>query len=358
MTDLKKQIKTFGSMVLPDEVRKALPLMISVKDRDLPAAQKQLIFEETILKDYKKAIARRRLTWICSSAAIIMLLLPIGLCTMKKDMPSTFDGYQSMMQSEMLSDVSVVSESGSLTSKSDFATITLTDEYIILNERDSVRFSGSPVNSILVPEGKRAIVRFNDNTIISLNAKSRLGIPAGYAKDNRMVYFCGKASFNVNHDEAHTFLVDANIIKTHVLGTEFSINTDPENENFASVALYNGKLEVELPGIATSVSLDPSEAVILKGQNFMKTYEIPASMRKSCNAEVFELDGSIKSLINKISDYYGYTVQTSGEFEDIECHGRIIFTDDSAELLDMLTYLIPIKYRFTDHNTLLLIKTN
>ena len=238
------------------------------------------------------------------------------------------------------------------------ATITMTDEYLILNGRDSVRFSSAPINSILVPHGKRAVVKFNEGTSISLNEQSRLGIPSSYAKDNRMVYFCGKASFNVNHDESHPFLVDANIIKTHVLGTEFSISTDPENENFASVALYNGRLEVELPSIETTVSLDPSEAVILKGQNFMKTNEIPAGMRKSCYTEVFELDGSIKSLINKISDYYGYTVQTSKDLEDIECHGRIIFTDDSKELLDMLTFLIPVKYRFTDNNTLQLIKTN
>ena len=277
---------------------------------------------------------------------------------MKSAATSTFDGYQSMMNEEMLSDVSIVTTSGTLTSESDFATITMTDEHLILNGRDSVRFKAAPVNSILVPQGKRAVIKFNDATSISLNEESRLGIPPSYAKDNRMVYFCGKASFNVNHDEAHPFLVDANIIKTHVLGTEFSISTNPGNENFASVALYNGRLAVELPGIETTVNLDPSEAVILKGQNFMKTNEIPAGMRKSCYTEVFELDGSIKSLINKISDYYGFTVETRGEIEDIECHGRIIFTDDSEELLEMLTYLIPVKYRFSDHNTLIIIKTN
>lgn len=358
MTDPAKQITSFISLILPEDIRKDQTLKISVKERHLPSMQKQMIFEETIMKDYKKAKTRSSLKWLLSGIAAFAIFLSMGTCVFRKYVSPSVNGYELMMNAEMTSEISVITSFSTLTSSAPSATITFTDTHIILNGRDSVEFDGSPANCILVPSGKRAVVRLSDKTRISLSEQSRLGIPSDFANDNRMMYFCGEASFNVNHDKAHPFIVDAGIVKTHVLGTEFSMNTHPGDDNFASVALYNGKVEVEFPGIETSVNLEPSEAVILKGQNFMKMNEIPANMKKKNYTEAYELNGSIMSLIERISEYYGINVRTNEELKDIECYGRIVFTDSPDELLDMLTYLIPIQYKYINDNTILMIKSN
>lgn len=358
MTEPTKQIASFISLILPEDVRKNQALKISVKERHLPSVQKQMIFEVTIMKDYKKAMTKKRLKWIVSGTAALLLFLSVGTCAFKAFLTPVPNGYESLMNVEMPSEVSVTTSFGTLVSTSQAAAITFTDTHVIMNGRDSVRFEDTPLNCVLVPVGKSASITLNDQTKITMCEESRLGIPYTFAKDKRMVFFCGDATFNVNHDEAHPFLVDADIVKTHVLGTEFCMNTHPEDDNFASVALYKGKVEVEFPGIETSVSLKPSEAVILKDQSFMKMNEIPTHMRQNIYNEVFELNGSIRSLVDKISEHYGITVQTSEDVEDIECYGRLILTEAPEELLDMLTYLIPIEYRYINDNTILMIKSN
>lgn len=358
MTYPTKQITSLISQILPEDIRKDEALKISVKERHLPSAQKQMIFEETVMKDYKKAMTKKRLKWVLSSAVVVAVFLSVGTCVFKNYVSPAANGYDLMMNAEMTSETSIITSSCTLTSDAPSATITFTDTHIIMNGRDSVRIDDSPFNSILVPSGKRAVVRLTDKTRIALSEKSRLGIPSSFTSNNRMLYFSGKGSFNVNHDKDHPFLVDASVVKTHVLGTEFSMNTHPEDDNFASVALYNGAVEVEFPQIETTVDLKPSEAVILKGENFMKMNEIPSNMRKNNYTEVFELNGSIMALIERISEYYGITVRTNDELEDIECHGRLIFTDNPDELFDMLTYLIPVKYRYINDNTIQMIKSN
>lgn len=358
MTEPTKQITSFISMILPEDIRKNQAVKISVKERHLPAVQKEMIFEETIMKDYKKVMTRRRLKWIVSGAVALVLFWSVGTCAFKTFVTPVLDGYESLMSIQMPSDISVVTSLGTLVSSSRSATVTFTDTHIIMDGKDSVRFEGTPLNHILVPAGRNATIRLNEQTKITMGEESRLGVPSSFAEDNRIVFFCGEAVFDVNHDKEHPFLVDADIVKTHVLGTEFCMNTHPEDDNFASVALYRGKVEVEFPDIGTSVSLKPSEAIILKGQNFMKMNEIPTHMKQNSHSEVFELNGSIKSLINKISEYYNITVKTSGEVEDIECYGRLIFTEKSDELLDMLTYLIPVQYKYINDNTILIIKSN
>ncbi|MEI7501105.1 MAG: FecR domain-containing protein [Bacteroidota bacterium] len=66
-----------------------------------------------------------------------------------------------------------------------------------------------------------------DGTKVALNQNSKLTFPGEFSKGNREVKLIGEGFFEVKHDEAHPFIIDAGPAKVRVLGTTFSVRAIP-----------------------------------------------------------------------------------------------------------------------------------
>ena len=94
--------------------------------------------------------------------------------------------------------------------------------------------------------GKLVKVQLPDGTIVYLNAASRLRYPERFDGKTREVSLEGEAFFDVKHDQQHPFLVHADQLNIHVLGTSFNIRSYQNDEDIA-VTVSTGKVGVTVP---------------------------------------------------------------------------------------------------------------
>jgi len=86
-----------------------------------------------------------------------------------------------------------------------------------------------PVNEIVLSGETRVLHdTLPDGSKITLNRESKLVYPDKFSKYQRTVKLTGEAFFEVKHDAAHPFVVDAGLARIRVLGTSFSVKTQTQ----------------------------------------------------------------------------------------------------------------------------------
>ena len=106
--------------------------------------------------------------------------------------------------------------------------------------------------------GKISQYILSDGTKISLNCNSTITYAKFFKGNNREVKLDGEAFFEVAKDKTKPFTVTANGIKTTVLGTKFNVSAY-QNLKKISVALVEGKVEVQTPQGRDKLILNPEE---------------------------------------------------------------------------------------------------
>lgn len=108
--------------------------------------------------------------------------------------------------------------------------------------------------------GEQRIVRLDDGTVMRLNTDSRAVVKLG--DDARLVELeRGQALFDVAHDTARPFTVQADGAKVTALGTRFDVR---KHEEAIEVLLLEGSVEVKAPS-GGPVTLRPNQRVTIRG---------------------------------------------------------------------------------------------
>lgn len=103
-------------------------------------------------------------------------------------------------------------------------------------------------NTLNVPYGKQFEVVLSDGTQVFLNSGSTLRYPVSFLEGkDREVFLTGEAYFEVNRDERHPFMVNANEMQVEVLGTKFNVSHYPEDSNINTV-LVEGAVQLRIKG--------------------------------------------------------------------------------------------------------------
>ncbi|MDP0500129.1 MAG: FecR domain-containing protein [Verrucomicrobiota bacterium JB022] len=106
------------------------------------------------------------------------------------------------------------------------------------------------------PLGQTSMLTLADGSRIYLNADSRISFPSDFGNGERLVRLDGEAFFEVSHDPAHPFIVEAGELRTQVLGTRFNVQTYAEMPRHV-VTLVEGRVAVTPPRTPQSWSSDP-----------------------------------------------------------------------------------------------------
>ena len=117
-----------------------------------------------------------------------------------------------------------------------------------------------------------------DGTHVTLNSGATLTYPSKFSGEIRKVNLTGEAWFEVTHDAAHPFVIDAGKTDIQVLGTSFSVNTSATG-NMKEVILANGKVKVFLED-------DPANPVFLAPGEKADVSETTGRISKSGNGDV------------------------------------------------------------------------
>lgn len=218
-----------------------------------------------------------------------------------------------------------------------FLTGAATSELVTGKRQETVLMASSEnISSYTLPDGSK--VWLNKNSWLAYNQK--------FGKRTRQVTLKGEGYFEVNRDERRPFIVKMqNNLDIKVLGTTFNACNYP-SLNKAEVILRSGSVQVSDNGRNEYVILKPNQKFTWNEG----TAEISSVNAMNCcrwfeHRLVFD-NVKLKDIIENLSHKYQTEISLNvGNLADK--HMSMTIRDESVEdILDILTTLLPIRWRY------------
>lgn len=218
-----------------------------------------------------------------------------------------------------------------------FLTGAATSELVTGKRQETVLMASSEnISSYTLPDGSK--VWLNKNSWLAYNQK--------FGKRTRQVDLKGEGYFEVNRDERRPFIVKMqNNLDIKVLGTTFNACNYP-SLNKAEVILRSGSVQVSDNGRNEYVILKPNQKFTWNEG----TAEISSVNAMNCcrwfeHRLVFD-NVKLKDILENLSHKYQTEISLNvGNLADK--HMSMTIRDESVEdILDILTTLLPIRWRY------------
>jgi len=152
------------------------------------------------------------------------------------------------------------------------------------------------MNQLVIPYGNQSKVVLSDNTIVWLNAGSRLVYPTQFNGKTREVLLFGEAFFEVSKNPDKPFIVKTSDLSIKVLGTQFNVSAYAE-DNVIQTVLKEG-----------SVSISKKNAGLFERELVLKPNQMASFNRYTTDTKVYDVDAS----------YYIYWIQGLLSFEETD----------------------------------------
>ena len=173
--------------------------------------------------------------------------------------------------------------------------------------------------TLTTPRGKSFLLVLSDGTKVWINAESSLRYPVAFNGKERRVELKGEACFEVAKDEKCPFIVSADGMDTHVLGTKFNVRSYTTEDRH--VTLVQGKVQVET------------------GEEKISRVNIATYMAWTEGMFYFE-DSSLEEIMSSLGRWYNVNV----DFERVELYNirlnfwanRNAHLNEAVELLNKL----------------------
>jgi len=143
------------------------------------------------------------------------------------------------------------------------------------------------MNQLIIPYGNQSRLVLSDNTVVWLNAGSRLVYPSRFEDKTREVLLFGEAFFEVSKDEKKPFIVKTSDLQIKVLGTQFNISAYTEDKVIQTV-LKEG-----------SVSISNNNSGLFERDLVLKPNQMASFNRTSKDTKVYEVDVNYYTLWTK-----------------------------------------------------------
>lgn len=200
--------------------------------------------------------------------------------------------------------------------------ITVLPDNIIKVERSAQR--DAETYTLHVAEGKTAQLILPDGTHVWLSVGSEIAFNSHFGEGApRRVALRGEAFFDVHHDAASPFTVDAGECYTTVYGTQFNVRN--VKGAATQVTLVKGKVGVSSQ--RQTVMLRPGQQVIL-ANGHMETQEADMDVALSWKGGHFYFDGqTLQEIVDEIGRWYGMPVSY---MSDADINTRLHFNAERS----------------------------
>ncbi len=182
-------------------------------------------------------------------------------------------------------------------------------------------FIGNRPNQIVYSTGADAeTFQLSDGSEVMLNKQSTLTLSDRFGSQLRDVSIDGEAYFKVKNNDDQPFIVNANLVKVEVIGTEFNVKNRSSHEAI-TVFVHEGKVKVSNTKTRTKVLLTASES---------------SRFDKHTNALAKDTEGQINetSWMTKKLSFNNVTLRNA--IEDTEAHFDIDINVDKTSCLDSI----------------------
>ena len=208
-------------------------------------------------------------------------------------------------------------------------------------------------NQLIIPYGNRSKVILSDNTVVWLNAGSRLIYPSRFSGDRREVMLFGEAFFDVSKNKDMPFVVKTSFLEVKVLGTEFDVSAYPE-DNIIQTVLKEGIVTIH----RNSTSLFDNDLVLKPNQ--MASFDKSTQNSKIFNVNANEYALWTKGLLSfddlemcrvlkNLERFYNIQIHyTDPKTGSLRISGKLDLNKDLEEVLEYLSKVSETNFKKID----------
>jgi len=203
---------------------------------------------------------------------------------------------------------------------------------------------------VVIPNGQRLNVLFNDKSRVCLNSGSRLIFPSTFESKKREVYISGEGFFDISANRHKPFIVNTSTIAVKVLGTKFNLSSYPNDSEVVAV-LEEGAIQIiDRSSTITKVKaeLQPNQVAIFNKES----EQIKISQADHQHYTMWK-EGSllfdqqqISKMIEKVERYYDIRIILKDELKGKEViNGRLDLDAGRNEVLEYIAKITRSKIR-------------
>ena len=231
---------------------------------------------------------------------------------------------------------------------------------VLFLTQDSVQLQKVGYSEIRTPRGGEYQVVLPDNSIVWLNAESKLRFPSTFSGKERKVFASGELYFQVAKDSLSPFRVEVEgLYEVEVLGTEFNVRVnESESDCEFSAALLEGSIELinkMKPG--PSIRLAPMQKAEWTGGKMMvESIRNLDDYRWKEGLICFE-EIRFADLMKRFEKTYDIRIVIQNKsLHDYKCSGKCRVSDGVDFILQVLQRSTRFTFSRSDDNTIIYIK--
>lgn len=215
---------------------------------------------------------------------------------------------------------------------------------IVLNSDSVIKAADdmpNVMNQLVIPYGNQSKLILSDNTVVWLNAGSRLVYPTFFSGKTREVLLFGEAFFEVSKNADKPFIVKTSDIEIKVLGTQFNVSAYAEDKVIQTV-LKEGSVAIRQNNSTffdKEVVVKPNQmASFSKGSNETKLYDVDASYYTLWTKGLLSFDDvDFNRIVKKVERFYNISVNFSEPIlGTIRISGKLDLKKSKDEVLEYL----------------------
>lgn len=230
------------------------------------------------------------------------------------------------------------------------------ESQILVQSDNSIRYgaskyekgAGEPViHTLSIPHGSEFCVNLPDGTRVWLNALSSLSYPEYFSKGLRKVKLSGEAYFEVAKDSTAPFEVETLDGCLRVLGTSFNVKSYPDDSKHVTT-LISGKVREEYFGLATVVTLSPSQQVVYDREK--RNYHVEFVNTKEAlawkNGKIIMKNRRLEDIFKELGRWYVFDITyQEKELKDMIFHLNVERYDDIRSVLKKMEMTNGVKFK-------------
>lgn len=336
------------------EVDKASKVLDSVKLNDSKLSLEE---KETILQVVRERIDKKKKTrkfyFYLSGAACACIIALFFFMATQEYFFHTEEAPIAMVNRDTLDEKNIqliLSDNDVMTFEEDAEIKYQEDGNVIVESKDKkqttrkveIKKEEVTFNELIVPKGKRSFLTLEDGTKVWVNSGTNIRFPSVFQAGKREVYVDGEIYIEVAKDKDKPFFVNTSEMKVEVLGTRFNVSAYKE-EDFQSVVLVEGKVEVEIQDNKNSLYPDMMLAIVNREE--VKVQKVDVYNYISWKDGLLQFSSeSLNNILRKVARYYDVSIEYDDIIADMACSGKLVLFDNITDVMESIYNTIPITY--------------
>jgi hypothetical protein len=197
------------------------------------------------------------------------------------------------------------------------------------------------MNQLVIPYGNQSRVVLSDNTVVWLNAGSRLIYPTRFKDNSREVILFGEAYFEVAKNPRKPFVVKTSDLDIKVLGTKFNVSAYNEDKAIQTV-LKEGSVAIRRKGAKfyeKDIVIKPNQmASFDKTNSDTKIFEVAADTYSLWTKGLIRFNEvDFSDVIKQVERFYNVSIQfTDHQKEVMRISGKLDLKSSKKEVIEYL----------------------